>query len=42
MVNIFCLRMKHYWTERFSIPASNNMANNSGKPYRIRIKFYRM
>jgi len=24
--------MKHYCTDRFSIPAWNNMANNSGKP----------
>jgi len=30
--NIFCLRMKHYCTDRFSIPAWDNMANNSGKP----------
>jgi len=24
--------MKHCYTDRFSIPAWNNMANNSGKP----------
>ena len=42
IVKYFCLRMKHYCTDRFSIPAWNNMANNSGKPERIRIKFYRM
>jgi len=24
--------MKHYCTDRFSLPAWNNMANNSGKP----------
>jgi len=24
--------MKHYCTDRFSVPAWNNMANNSGKP----------
>ena len=28
--NIFCLRMKHCCTDRFSIPAWNNMTNNSG------------
>jgi len=24
--------MKHYCTDKFSIPAWNNIANNSGKP----------